>query len=42
MLAIIHEENGNLDSKNTAFDNQYLAGSYGADLYLERMDNHKP
>ena len=37
-LADIHEANGNLVSKNAAFDKQYLAGRYGADPYLERME----
>lgn len=30
-LADIHESNGNLVSKNAAFDKQYLSGRYGAD-----------
>lgn len=30
-LADIHEANGNLVSKNAAFDKQYLSGRYGAD-----------
>ena len=33
-LADIHEANGNLVSKNAAFDKQYLSGRYGADPYL--------
>jgi hypothetical protein len=37
-LADIHETNGNLVSKNAAFDKQYLAGRYGADPYLSRME----
>ncbi len=37
-LADIHEANGNLVSKNAAFDKQYLAGRYGADPYLTRME----
>ena len=37
-LADIHESNGNLVSKNAAFDRQYLAGRYGADPYLSRME----
>lgn len=37
-LADIHESNGNLVSKNAAFDRQYLAGRYGADPYLTRME----
>lgn len=37
-LADIHEANGNLVSKNAAFDKQYLAGRYGADPYLTRIE----
>jgi hypothetical protein len=37
-LADIRENNGNPVSKNAAFDRQYLAGRYGADPYLTRMD----
>ena len=37
-LADIHEANGNLVSKNTAFDKQYLSGRYGADPYLTRIE----
>lgn len=37
-LSDIHESNGNLVSKNAAFDKQYLAGRYGADPYLTRME----
>lgn len=37
-LADVHEANGNLVSKNAAFDKQYLAGRYGADPYLTRME----
>lgn len=37
-LADIHEANGNLVSKNAAFDKQYLAGRYGADPYLTEME----
>ena len=37
-LADIHEANGNLVSKNTAFDKQYLSGRYGADPYLTRVE----
>lgn len=37
-LADIHEANGNLVSKNAAFDKQYLSGRYGADPYLTRIE----
>ncbi|MDO4289755.1 MAG: hypothetical protein Q4C41_00805 [Eggerthellaceae bacterium] len=37
-LADIHGANGNLVSKNAAFDKQYLSGRYGADLYLTRIE----
>ena len=37
-LADIHEANGNLVSKNVAFDKQYLSGRYGADPYLTRIE----
>lgn len=37
-LADIHEANGNLVSKNAAFDKQYLSGRYGADPYLTRFE----
>ena len=37
-LADIHEANGNLVSKNAAFDRQYLSGRYGADPYLTRIE----
>ena len=37
-LANIHEANGNLVSKNAAFDKQYLSGRYGADPYLTRIE----
>lgn len=37
-LADIHEVNGNLVSKNAAFDKQYLSGRYGADPYLTRIE----
>lgn len=36
-LADIHEPNGNLVSKNAAFDRQYLSGRYGADPILDRL-----
>ena len=38
LLADIHEANGNLVSKNAAFDKQYLSGRYGADPYLTRIE----
>lgn len=34
----IHEANGNLVSKNAAFDKQYLSGRYGVDPYLTRIE----
>ncbi len=37
-LSDLHEPNGNLVSKNAAFDRQYLAGRYGADPYLTRIE----
>ena len=37
-LADIHEANGNLVSKNAAFDKQYMSGRYGADPYLTRIE----
>lgn len=37
-LADIHEANGNLVSKNAAFDKQYLSGRYGADPHLTRIE----
>ena len=37
-LADIHEANGNLVSSKAAFDKQYLAGRYGADPYLTRIE----
>ena len=37
-LADIREANGNLVSKNAAFDKQYLSGRYGADPYLARIE----
>ena len=37
-FADIHEANGNLVSKNAAFDKQYLSGRYGADPYLTRIE----
>ena len=37
-LVDIHEANGNLVSKNAAFDKQYLSGRYGADPYLTRIE----
>lgn len=37
-LADIHEANGNLVSKNTAFDKQHLSGRYGADPCLTRIE----
>lgn len=37
-LSDLHEPNGNLVSKNAAFDKQYLAGRYGADPYLTRIE----
>ena len=37
-LADTHEANGNLVSKNAAFDKQYLSGRYGADPYLTRIE----
>lgn len=37
-LSDIHEANGNLVSKHAAFDKQYLAGRYGADPYLTRIE----
>ena len=37
-LSDLHEPNGNLVSKNAAFDKQYLAGRYGADPYLSRIE----
>ncbi len=37
-LADIHEANGNMVSKNAAFDKQYLSGRYGADPYLTRIE----
>lgn len=37
-LSDLHEPNGNLVSKNAAFDKQYLLGRYGADPYLTRME----
>lgn len=36
-LSDIHEPNGNLVSKNAAFDRQYLSGRYGADPILDRF-----
>lgn len=36
-LSDIHEPNGNLVSKNAAFDRQYLSGRYGADPILDRL-----
>lgn len=36
-LSDIHEPNGNLVSKNAAFDKQYLSGRYGADPILDRL-----
>lgn len=36
-LSDIHEPNGNLVSKNAAFDRQYLSGRYGADPTLDRF-----
>ena len=36
-LSGIHEPNGNLVSKNAAFDRQYLSGRYGADPILDRF-----
>ena len=36
-LSDIHEPNGNLVSKNAAFDKQYLSGRYGADPILDRF-----
>ena len=37
-FADIHEANGNLVSKNAAFDKQYLSSRYGADPYLTRIE----
>ncbi len=37
-LSDLHEPNGNLVSKNAAFDKQYLSGRYGADPYLTRIE----
>lgn len=37
-LADLREPNGNPVNKNAAFDRQYLAGRYGADPYLTRME----
>lgn len=37
-LVDIREANGNLVSKNAAFDKQYLSGRYGADPYLTRIE----
>lgn len=37
-LSDLHEPSGNLVSKNAAFDKQYLAGRYGADPYLTRIE----
>lgn len=37
-LSDLHEPNGNLVSKNAAFDRQYLSGRYGADPYLTRIE----
>ncbi|WP_276867741.1 AAA family ATPase [Enorma massiliensis] len=37
-LSDLHETNGNLVSKNAAFDKQYLSGRYGADPYLTRIE----
>ncbi len=37
-FADIHEANGNLVSKNAAFDKQYLSGRYGADPYFTRIE----
>lgn len=37
-LSDLHEPNGNLISKNAAFDKQYLSGRYGADPYLMCME----
>ena len=40
-LSDLHEPNGNLVSKNAAFDKQYLSGRYGADPYLTRIEKWK-
>ena len=37
-LSDLHEPNGNLVSKNAAFDKQYLSGRYGADPYITRIE----
>lgn len=37
-LADIHEANGNLVSKNAAFDKRYLSGRYGGDPHLTRIE----
>ena len=37
-FADIHEANGNLVSKNAAFDKQYLSDCYATDPYLARIE----
>ena len=37
-LSDLHEPNGNPVNKNAAYDKQYLAGRYGADPYLARIE----
>ena len=37
-LSYLREPNGNPVNKNAAYDKQYLAGRYGADPYLTRIE----